>query len=255
MSSLTTRLKLLKPTPSETVDVSSALDANFDLLDGLVPNTACTAAARPALPFDGQFIWETDTGIIRVWNATLARWLQFGQKYLLSTDARPSNALVGDTLFETDTAIVRRWNGTRFKPVGAGNIYESVSNGGDFNINANPQVGISALIFTVDGFTPYQFEYFAPGWYVTAAAADNNALTVNLQESTNGGGAWTTILTLIHRLGHSTNAFPNGPIILRHKFTPTAGARQYRINCAVSNTNATMNSSAIQPQTLRIQEQ
>lgn len=254
MSTLTTRLKLLKPAITDTVDVSSALDGNFDLLDGLVPNTSCTSLTRPALPFDGQFIWETDTAITRVWNATLGRWLQFGQKYLLSSDARPSNALVGDTLFETDTCIVRRWNGTRFKPIGAGNVYESVSSGADFNINANPQVGISALIFTVDGLTPYQFEYWMPGWYVTASALDANALTVNLQESTNGGGLYTTILTVIHRLGHSTNSFPNGPVILRHKFTPTAGARQYRINATVSNTNANMNSSAIQPQTFRIQE-
>lgn len=40
---------------------------------GVLP---CTSSTRPSVPYSGMVIYETDTGIMRVWNATSAAWRQ-----------------------------------------------------------------------------------------------------------------------------------------------------------------------------------
>jgi hypothetical protein len=73
---LTTRLGLVKPTPGtgELVDVIDHLNTNWDKVDASISMTICTSGTRPASPFDGQLIRETDTRRVLVWNATQSTW-------------------------------------------------------------------------------------------------------------------------------------------------------------------------------------
>ena len=74
MGSYTTRLGLYKPATdgSEDVNVSTDLDDNWDRLEAKVGAIACTSGTRPGTPYNGQFIRETDTGDMRVWDG--AAW-------------------------------------------------------------------------------------------------------------------------------------------------------------------------------------
>jgi hypothetical protein len=75
----TTRLGLVKPDPNPTtgdfVDVT-VINANSDKIDAAVGATVCTSGTRPASPYDGQVIRETDTRRMYIWNATQAAWDQ-----------------------------------------------------------------------------------------------------------------------------------------------------------------------------------
>lgn len=76
MGTSTAKLKLYKPaTIGEQVSIAD-LNANMDKLESLLPFTICTSGARPASPFQGQTIYETDTGLVYFYNgATWRRWL------------------------------------------------------------------------------------------------------------------------------------------------------------------------------------
>lgn len=78
MSTLTTRLGLYKPAAdgSELVNVVTDLNNNLDSLDAKVGVFACTSGTRPASPYDGQMIRETDTGKVYIRNATAGAWQQ-----------------------------------------------------------------------------------------------------------------------------------------------------------------------------------
>lgn len=78
MSTLTTRLGLYKPAASgsELVNVVTDLNNNLDSLDAKVGVFACTSGTRPASPYDGQMIRETDTGKVYIRNATTSTWQQ-----------------------------------------------------------------------------------------------------------------------------------------------------------------------------------
>lgn len=71
MASLTSRLKLRKPATTDVVNVDTDLSANFDLIDGAIDSTVCTSGTRPATPFAGQTILETDTKKTYIWNGTI----------------------------------------------------------------------------------------------------------------------------------------------------------------------------------------
>lgn len=63
-STTTTRLALVKPTAgtAEPVNVTTQLDDNWDKVDAVVGLTVVTSSTRPAAPWQGQTIYETDTG-------------------------------------------------------------------------------------------------------------------------------------------------------------------------------------------------
>lgn len=66
MATVTTRLGLRKPDPNpvtgDFVDVANDLNNNWDIIDGKIGFTVCTSGTRPATPFQGQHIYEADTG-------------------------------------------------------------------------------------------------------------------------------------------------------------------------------------------------
>lgn len=70
MATTTTRLGLRKPAGSDTVSVTTDLDANYDKIDTAISMTVCTSSTRPSTPFQGQEIYETDTHNNLVYNGT-----------------------------------------------------------------------------------------------------------------------------------------------------------------------------------------
>ena len=74
MGTSTAKLKLYKPaTTGEAVSVQAAINDNMDKLESLLPFTICTSGARPASPFQGQTIYETDTGLVYFWTGSAWR--------------------------------------------------------------------------------------------------------------------------------------------------------------------------------------
>lgn len=75
----TTRLGLSKPNSDpvtgDFVDID-ILNVNADKLDAALGAEPVTSATRPATPYDGKFIRETDTRRLYAWNATQATWEQ-----------------------------------------------------------------------------------------------------------------------------------------------------------------------------------
>jgi len=60
MATTTTKLSLIKPDLADVVDVGN-LNDNADSIDAAVGFTICTSSTRPATPWTGQPIYETDT--------------------------------------------------------------------------------------------------------------------------------------------------------------------------------------------------
>lgn len=71
MPAFTSRLNLYKPgdgvniSPDEAASIDK-LNDNADIIDGAVGAKVVTSGTRPSSPYDGQVIFETDTGDLRV---------------------------------------------------------------------------------------------------------------------------------------------------------------------------------------------
>jgi hypothetical protein len=69
MATNTTRLGLIKPDLTDNVDVDD-LNDNFDDIDAAVGAAVVTSTTRPGSPWDGQIIFETDTGDSFAWDGS-----------------------------------------------------------------------------------------------------------------------------------------------------------------------------------------
>ena len=96
MATNTTKLGLIKPALADVVDVGN-LNDNADSIDAAVGFTLCTNATRPATPWAGQVIFETDTGSSFVWDGD--SWEAAGGGgggSITVADTAPSPASAGD---------------------------------------------------------------------------------------------------------------------------------------------------------------
>lgn len=72
MGTTTPRLGLYKAAGSgELVDVETQVNAAFDKIDDAIGARQVTSGTRPASPYRGQIIEETDTGYVYMWNGAL----------------------------------------------------------------------------------------------------------------------------------------------------------------------------------------
>jgi hypothetical protein len=77
MTQYTTKLALYKPgggalgtnTPDEAADIDK-LNGNFDVIDSKMGAAVVTSSTRPAVPFVGQQIYETNTRVSYVWSGS-----------------------------------------------------------------------------------------------------------------------------------------------------------------------------------------
>lgn len=137
MSTLTTRLGLYKPAAdgSELVNVVTDLNNNMDSLDAKVGAFACTSGTRPASPFNGQFIRETDTG----------------KMYCCSNTVGPvwTQVLFGTAQFANSINTTGKLQSTG---AGAGLVVDVMGSSSDI-----------ALLTNVTGDTQDRFRLFASG--------------------------------------------------------------------------------------------
>lgn len=77
MATNTTKLALSKPDGTDLVDVA-VLNGNFDKIDAASGATVCTSTTRPATPFNGQVIFETDTLNALVYRSATTSWAILG---------------------------------------------------------------------------------------------------------------------------------------------------------------------------------
>jgi hypothetical protein len=75
MATSTTKLGLIKPDYTDVVDVAD-LNTNADDIDAAVGFTICTSSTRPATPWTGQSIFETDTSSSFVYDGSA--WQSLG---------------------------------------------------------------------------------------------------------------------------------------------------------------------------------
>jgi hypothetical protein len=112
MSTTTTRLGLYKPAAdgSELVNVVTDLNNNMDSIDAKMGAFVCTSGTRPGSPYNGQFIRETDTGKLMLWDGS-------GWRQVLYNTAAWGNPLTvsgGDVTSTGGAFLVARSAGTAF---------------------------------------------------------------------------------------------------------------------------------------------
>ena len=93
MATSTTKLGLTKPDFVDVVDISE-LNDNADAIDAAVGATIVTSATRPASPWAGQIIYETDTESSFVW--TGSAWIIVVPEALPSTTIEETTTRTAD---------------------------------------------------------------------------------------------------------------------------------------------------------------
>jgi hypothetical protein len=100
MATSTTKLGLIKPDFVDVVDITD-LNSNADDIDAAVGFTICTNATRPASPFTGQSIFETDTGDSFIWDGSAWQPGGGGGSIEISATA-PASPAAGDLWWDSD---------------------------------------------------------------------------------------------------------------------------------------------------------
>ena len=99
MATNTTKLALSKPDGTDLVDIA-VLNGNFDKIDAASGATICTSSTRPASPWNGQVIFETDTLNALVYRTATSSWAILGGSTVASEP--PAGAGNGNFWWDSD---------------------------------------------------------------------------------------------------------------------------------------------------------
>ena len=99
MATNTTKLALTKPDGTDLVDIA-VLNANADKIDAASGATICTSTTRPASPWNGQVIFETDTLNALVYRSSTSSWTTIGGSTVSATP--PTTAGSGNLWWDSD---------------------------------------------------------------------------------------------------------------------------------------------------------
>lgn len=113
---LTSRVQLSKALPGTNEPFNTnTFNANLNKLDAAVGATICTSTSRPASPYPGQLIYETDSKKQLMWDGI--RWTAgyaLGALELRSTAADAASSTVGTAgLASQSAALSVTWDATR----------------------------------------------------------------------------------------------------------------------------------------------
>jgi hypothetical protein len=86
------------PASTTNIDASMIVDQR----SFTSPAFPCTSTTRPATPFDGQIITETDTNTVRQWDAGTATWIAVGLR-VDPAGSLPAAPLQGTAAYVSDT--------------------------------------------------------------------------------------------------------------------------------------------------------
>lgn len=101
MATTTTKLGLTKPDFVDVVDISE-LNTNANLIDAAVGMTIVTSTTRPASPWAGQIIFETDTLVPYVWDGSAWQVAGGGGGSIEISSTAPSSPSAGDLWWDSD---------------------------------------------------------------------------------------------------------------------------------------------------------
>jgi hypothetical protein len=132
VATTTTKLALTKPDGTDLVDIA-VLNANADKIDTASGAFVCTSTTRPASPWNGQLIFETDTLNALVYRTSSTSWNIVGGS-TVSSDP-PANAGSGNFWWDSD-------NGKLYIYYNDGNTSQWVS--ANSNTSGVPIVGNAA---------------------------------------------------------------------------------------------------------------
>ena len=132
MATTTTKLALTKPDGTDLVDIA-VLNANADKIDTASGAFICTSTTRPASPWNGQLIFETDTLNALVYRTSSTSWNIVGGSTV--SENPPANAGNGNFWWDSD-------NGKLYIYYNDGNTAQWVS--ANSNTSGVPIVGNEA---------------------------------------------------------------------------------------------------------------
>ena len=141
MATNTTKLALSKPDGTDLVDIA-VLNGNFDKIDAASGATICTSTTRPASPWNGQVIFETDTLNALVYRTATSSWAILGGSTVASDP--PAGAGNGNFWWDSD-------NGKLYIYYNDGNSSQWVS-----VMPATTQVDVSQNYIINGGFDIWQ---------------------------------------------------------------------------------------------------
>lgn len=171
MATLTTRLAMRKPATADLVDVAADLDANLDKLDTVAGMVYASSSTRPSTPFQGQPVYESDTGNTVVHNGSAPAsggWEYITVPVVAATSAFPSPNS-GQLLMLSTENMLYRYTGSAWVPYIPG--VERAVKTTDLSVTSNATLANDAqLTVPVAANATYMFEAYLN--YSSAAAAD-----------------------------------------------------------------------------------
>ena len=175
----------------------------------------CTSSTRPASPYEGQVIYETDTDKTLVWNGSA--WV-----YLSTSTANP----VGLELIKTATVTNAADSGTAFRSIftSAYNSYRIVCH----TLNAHTNGSQPRMSFLYSTSTEQTTGYYsamnmaAAGGTTTVTAVNNGAYIALMAACDNISGS--SFSMDVHQVGATSVRGPNMLIHSQDNYTGAFGA-------------------------------
>ncbi len=205
MVTTTSKLALNKPDTTDLVDIA-VLNQNADKIDAASGATICTSTTRPASPWNGQVIFETDSFNALVYRSSTSTWTTIGGSTVAS--APPASAGNGNLWWDSDNGKLYIYyadgNSSQWVAVipgsGANQAATNHIINSDFSINqrsftsstTNDIFGFDRWQMKTAGGTTYSAQTFTPGsGPVAGVEAANYARLVTT------GQSGTNVVTLL----------------------------------------------------------
>jgi hypothetical protein len=161
MSTTTSRAGYVLPVGGEFCDVN-VVNANMTKVDAQIGAFVCTSSTRPSSPYSGQFIHETDTGMISLWNGSA--WVPVILASTSVSNTYEANASSTQSIADTAQPVIAFGTENRTSPI----VARSTQGAGHrFTLNRTGTWAITCCI----------------RWAVTSATGER----YNLLNSSDGG--------------------------------------------------------------------
>lgn len=247
--------------PASTTNITNAMIV--DQRSFVAPYFPCTSTTRPATPFDGQKIYETDTRRSYIWNAATSAWLP--EKLLTATAATlPAAPPQGTEAYVTDAGVPSgavapqvagrpnapglyvfdaRWDPPWNLPWGVMGYASNPSNQGSVTAEVDA-TGLS-VAFTAVANRRIKITL---GWLAEASTGAGDILVARIKEG-------ATELARQDVLQSATASTQGGGSTLIALVTPSAGAHTYKATWQrLGSGNLTVAASATSPFYLLVED-
>ena len=178
----------------------------------LVRPGVCTSSTRPASPFEGQTIYETDTDFVRSYDGS--NWKTVNGAVVCTSSTRPSSPFEGLIIYETDTNQMLVYSGTAWvivgnidqSPYAAWTSYTPVLTAATTNPTLGTGSTQSGYYSQIGKFVFYRF-YIAFGTSGTNAGSGSYRISLPVNAATTGGAGPTTLGSLFIFDSSTSNAY------------------------------------------------